>query len=138
MPARTTRSVKKTRIDPAGVKPKDGPYSPGIVVGDMVFVSGQGPLAPGTRDIKGRTIGQQTRVTLDNVKAVLKAAGCTFDDVVKVTAHLSDMANFDDFNKEYVKHFKRPRPTRTTVQSVLWHNILVEIDVIAIKGCGGR
>ena len=110
-----------------------GAYSPGLIVGDMVFVSGQGPLDPNTREIKGKTIEEQTTVTLQNVQAILKAAGCDLDDCVKVTVHLLNIKDFDQFNGVYKTFFKTPYPTRTTVQSGLWNNILIEIDAIAVK-----
>ena len=127
---------KKQQILPGGDDTSSGAYSPGLVVGDLVFVSGQGPLDPQTHEVSGTTIQEQADLTLKNVQAVLESAGCTLDDCVKVTVHLSDMANFDAFNRVYEKRFKKPFPTRTTVQSVLWHHILIEIDAIAIKGAG--
>lgn len=129
----TPRKVTKY---PRGHDNSTGPYSPALAVGDIVFVSGQGPLDPKTEEIKGDTIEKQAELTLKNVQAALTAAGCSMQDVVKTTVHLSDMANYDRFNKIYRKFFKPPYPARTLVQSVLWHHILVEVDVIAMKGCG--
>lgn len=127
--------MKEQLISKKGAKP-GGAYSPGLRVGDFVFVSGQGPLDPVTNQIVGTTIEEQTRRTLDNVKAILEAGGCTMDDCVKSTVHLLDIKMFADFNKVYAEYFKDPKPTRTTVQSGLWSNILVEIDVIAHKPKG--
>ncbi len=115
-----------------------GAYSPGLQVGDFVFVSGQGPLAPETGEIVGNTIEEQTARTLDNVKAHLEAGGVAMDDVVKCTVHLSDINNFNRFNEVYATYFSDPKPTRTTVQSVLWPGLLVEIDAIAHKESAGR
>lgn len=128
---------RKKAIFPGGINTAAAPYSPGLAVGDFVFVSGQIPVKPGTTEILGETIEEQTRATLDNVKAVLEAAGCTMDDCVKVTIHLSDMANFGRMNEVYKTYFREPYPTRTTVQSVLLRHVMVEIDVIAVKGAGG-
>lgn len=126
----------KTVILPGGEATNTGPYSPGLSIGELVFVSGQGPQKGTSHEIVGDTVEEQAEVTLNNVREILKAAGCTMDDCVKATVHLSDMANFDRMNAVYKKFFKAPYPTRTTVQSVLWHHIMIEIDVIAIRGCG--
>ena len=82
------------------------------------------------------TIEEQTELTLKNVEAILAAAGCTMDDVVKSTVHLRKIDDFAQFNEVYARAFGDPKPARTTVQSVLWGGILVEIDVIAVKGAG--
>jgi 2-iminobutanoate/2-iminopropanoate deaminase len=124
--------MKEQIVSKKGAKPS-GAYSPGIRAGDFVFVSGQGPLDPNTAQIVGTTIQEQTRRTLDNVNAILEGAGCTMDDVVKSTVHLLDIKMFADFNKTYAEYFKDPKPARTTTETGLWNNILVEIDVIAYK-----
>ena len=108
-----------------------GPYSQGIRVGDFVFVSGQVPIDPDTREIVGETIEEQTERALDNVKAILEAAGVTMADVVKTTVHLSDLGLFGRFNEVYARAFPDPKPARTTVGSTLPGPIMVEIDVVA-------
>jgi 2-iminobutanoate/2-iminopropanoate deaminase len=110
-----------------------GAYSQGLRVGDLIFVSGQGPLDPATGQIVGDTIEEQTRRVLENIKAILEAGGATLADVVKVSAHLSDLALFERYNKVYATYFPDPKPTRTTVGSQLL-GILVEIDAIAYVG----
>src|SRR5215207_457415 len=107
-----------------------GAYSQGIRVGDFLFVSGQGPLDPTTGQIVGETIEEQTERVLENIKAILEAGGATMADVVKVSAHLSDLALFERYNRVYATYFLDPKPTRTTVGSQLL-GILVEIDAIA-------
>lgn len=107
-------------------------YSPGIRVNDFIFISGQGPIDADGK-VVGETIEEQTRITLENVKAVLEAAGATLADVVKATVHLDDMSLFDRYNAVYKSYFPDPRPARTTVGSQLG-DILVEIDVIAYIG----
>ena len=109
-----------------------GAYSQGLRVGDFVFVSGQGPRDPVTGEM-GTTIEEQTARTLENVKAILDAGGASMADVVKVTAHLSDLALFEAYNRVYASYFPDPKPTRTTVGSQL-NGILVEIDAIAYVG----
>jgi 2-iminobutanoate/2-iminopropanoate deaminase len=110
-----------------------GAYSQGLKVGDFVFVSGQGPLDPQTGKVIGTTIEEQTARVLENIKAILAAGGATMADVVKVSAHLSDLALFERYNKVYATYFPDPKPTRTTVGSAL-PGILVEIDAIAYVG----
>ena len=110
-----------------------GAYSQGIRVGDFIFVSGQGPLDPATGQLVGGTIEEQTARVLENIKIILAAGGATLADVVKVSAHLSDVKLFDRYNKVYATYFPDPKPTRTTVGSQLM-GILVEIDAIAYVG----
>jgi 2-iminobutanoate/2-iminopropanoate deaminase len=110
-----------------------GAYSQGLRVGDFIFVSGQGPLDPATGKIVGETIEEQTARVLENIKAILAAGGATMADVVKVSAHLSDLGLFERYNKVYATYFPDPKPTRTTVGSQLL-GILVEIDAIAYVG----
>ena len=110
-----------------------GAYSQGLRAGDFIFVSGQGPIDPDTGKIVGDTIEEQTARTLDNLKAILEAGGATMADVVKVTAHLTDLSNFAAYNKVYATYFPDPKPVRTTVGSQLL-GMLVEIDAIAYVG----
>lgn len=110
-----------------------GAYSQGLRVGDFIFVSGQGPLDPETSQIVGTTVEEQTARVLENIQAILAAGGATLADVVKVSAHLSDLSLFERYNKVYASYFPDPKPTRTTVGSQLL-GILVEIDAIAYVG----
>ena len=113
-----------------------GPYNPAVGVDDLVFISGQGPISPKTHKITGDTIEEQTELTFANVESALAAAGCTLNDCLKVTVYLLDMAHFDRFNAVYKKILREPYPARTTVGASLWNGILVEIDVVAVRGCG--
>jgi 2-iminobutanoate/2-iminopropanoate deaminase len=107
-----------------------GAYSPGIVAeGRFVYVSGQGPTRDGV--VVGETAGEQTKIVLDNVAAVLAAAGATVADVVKCNVYLASIADFDEMNAVYGQVFPSPLPARTTVGAAL-RGILVEIDCVAV------
>lgn len=109
-----------------------GPYSQGIVDGDRVFVSGQGPIDPETGDVVGEDIREETARTLENVAAVLDAAGRSLDDVVKSTVFVTDMANYDAVNEVYAEYMSEPYPARSAVEVAdLPVDIGVEIEVIA-------
>jgi 2-iminobutanoate/2-iminopropanoate deaminase len=121
------RAIRSPRA-PSGT----GPYSPALVAGDYVFVSGQAALDPETHQVRGETVAEQTRATLENVGALLEAAGASFRGVVRVNAYLSSIDDFDEYNAAYEQVFSaEPRPTRTTVGAALGPGLLVEIDCIA-------
>jgi 2-iminobutanoate/2-iminopropanoate deaminase len=115
---------------PEGVRPPVGAYSPALVAGDLVFLSGQVPVNAETGELIGETVEEQTRAVLANVSRVLGYAGATLADVVSVTAYLADIGDWDAFNGVYREHFQPPYPTRTTLGAGL-HGFLVEISVIA-------
>ncbi|HYF80434.1 MAG TPA: Rid family detoxifying hydrolase [Symbiobacteriaceae bacterium] len=124
----------KIPVHPAGAPIPAGPYTPAIIAGDFVYVSGQGPLKPGSREVVPGGIAEHTTQVLENIKTILAAAGCTMADVVKVQAHLKDMKDFAAYNEVYGRYFPQPYPARTTVQSVLpGADYLVEIDVVALR-----
>lgn len=108
-----------------------GAYSDAVILGDMVYVSGQACVDFKTSTFELGTIEEETHRTLQNVEAILKAAGSSLDHVVKTTVHLADIADFDRYNEVYGSYFNGVKPARTTVQSVLAENIKVEIDCIA-------
>ena len=107
-----------------------GAYSDGLIVGNLLFVSGQAAVDFKTSEFRLGTIEEETQRTLDNISAIVEQAGATMDDVVKCTVHLADMGEFGRFNEVYGSYFSGVKPTRTTVQSVLDHGIKVEIDAI--------
>ncbi len=122
--------MSKTKIThPESVR--EGPFSSAIACDGWLYVSGQGPVDYAAGKAVVGTIEEETEMTLQHIDKILKAAGCTADDVVKCTCHLSDINDFARFNAVYTKYFTGVRPARTTVQSVLWSNIKVEIDCIA-------
>ncbi len=111
-----------------------GPYSQGIVCGDLVFVSGQTPLIPGTKTLAGAGIEKQTEQALLNVAAVLKAAGLGMDRVIKVTVFLTNLEHFPTMNEIYARHFGEHKPTRSTVQvSALPMAADIEIECVAVR-----
>lgn len=107
-----------------------GAYSDGVIVDGFLFVSGQAPVDFKTSKFILGTIEEETILTLNNIKAIIEAAGGFMDDVVKCTVHLSDINEFDRYNKIYATYFPNIKPARTTVQSVLAEGIKVEIDCI--------
>lgn len=107
-----------------------GAYSDGVMVGGFLFVSGQASVDFSTSSFVLGTIEEETSRTLDNIKAIIEKAGARMEDVVKCTVHLSDIKDFDKYNKVYASYFSGIKPARTTVQSVLAENIKVEIDAI--------
>ena len=112
-----------------------GPYSQAIVAGGFLFASGQIPLDPTTGTITEGGITAQAHQVLQNLGAVLKAAGISYDRVVKTTVYLSDMANFPAVNEIYATYFPAPAPARATIQAAaLPRNVLVEIDLVAFVG----
>ncbi len=110
-----------------------GPYSQGIVAGDLVFTSGQIPYTPDGQiaaDIAG-----QTRQALENVKAVLEAAGSSLQQVVKCTVFVADMQDFAIVNQVYAEYFSAPCPARSCIQAAaLPKGVGVEIEAIGVIG----
>lgn len=109
-----------------------GPYSQAVRAGDFVFLSGQIPLDPKTGALVTGSIAEQTERVLDNLGAVLGAAGCTFEDVVRTTIYVVDLGDFQVVNETYAKRFTTTLPARATVQvAALPKGARVEIDAIA-------
>ena len=123
--------MPKTEIHHPDKAVSTGAYSAGVVMDGWLFISGQGPLDLAAGKVVAGSIEEETRLTLSHIGKILAAAGCGFDDVVKCSCHLADIHEFDAFNRVYSQFFSGVRPARTTVQSVLWGGIKVEIDAIA-------
>ncbi|KRE25900.1 RidA family protein [Agromyces sp. Soil535] len=122
--------MTKTAVTLSNAPKPAGPYSHGVVANGFLYTAGFGPQDPATGQVVEGGVAEQTRQVLRNIGAVLAEYGLTFDDVVKVTAHLEDLADFAAYNEAYAEFFTEPYPVRTTVGSRL-ANILVEIDVVA-------
>jgi len=108
-----------------------GAYSDGIVVNDILYVSGQASVDFNTSEFKLGTIQEETNRTLQNVKRIVETSGSSMKDIIKCNVHLADIKDFDSFNEVYSSYFPGIKPARTTVQSVLAEGIKVEIDCIA-------
>jgi 2-iminobutanoate/2-iminopropanoate deaminase len=120
----------KEKIVSPSVPAPSLPFSPGLKVGDWVFLSGQGGFDPATGKLP-ETIEEETEQTLANVAALLEAAGCSLDDVVSCLVHLTDLSLFPGYNAVYERHFGEPRPVRTTVGAQLVAGMRIEITVVA-------
>ena len=109
-----------------------GPYSHAVRAGNLLFVSGQIPVDPATGEVVEATIHAQAQRSLENVKAVLAAAGASLDNVVKTTVFLKDMDDFVEMNRIYKTFFTADCPARSAVQvAKLPKDVLVEIEAIA-------
>ena len=122
------KNVISTKNAPGAI----GPYSQAIQMGQSVFVSGQLPVNPQTGEIP-EDIKEQTKQSLNNVKEILKEAGASLEDVVKVTVFLKDLANFSKVNETYGEFFTENYPARCCVEiSRLPKDAGVEIEVMAV------
>lgn len=112
-----------------------GPYSQAVAVGELVFASGQIPLDPATGGLVTGEIELQTERVLDNLAAVLAAAGSSLERAVRTTVYLADLAHFTRMNAVYERRFTgTPRPARSTIQAgALPRGVAIEIDVIALR-----
>lgn len=108
-----------------------GPYSQGIITGNLFFSSGQIPINPSTGNIEAEGIEAQTKQVMENLGALLSEAGCSYESVVKTTCFLADMNDFAAFNEIYAQYFTG-KPARSCVAvKTLPKNVLCEVEVIA-------
>lgn len=122
-----TIKVINTDQAPAAI----GPYSQAVVAGGLLFVSGQIPLDPQSGEVVAGGVSAQTKQVLDNLKAVVEAAGAAMSKVVKVTIYITDMQQFAVVNEIYGSYFSAPFPARACVQvSQLPKGVEVEMDAI--------
>jgi len=125
--------AKKLSIGSAQAPQAIGPYSQGIVIGDLVYISGQIGADPAGSMVPGG-VKEQTEAALRNIGALLAAARVSFQEVVKTTVYLKDMAGFAEMNDVYAKFFSAPYPARATIQVAgLPKNALVEIEAVAVR-----
>lgn len=121
----------QTQNAPAAI----GPYSQAIQAGGTIYVSGQLPINPATGEFAGADIRAQARQSLENIKAILAAAGADMAHVVKTTVLLQDMADFAAMNEVYAEYFSEPYPARAAFQvAKLPKGALVEIEAVAVTG----
>ena len=110
-----------------------GPYSQGITSGQLVFTSGQIPVDPKTGKVPP-LVQQQTEQAIENLAAVLEAAGCGLENIVKTTVFIRDMSDFGVINEVYEKYFREPYPARSCVEvSRLPRNVMLEIEAVAVR-----
>jgi 2-iminobutanoate/2-iminopropanoate deaminase len=119
-------------VSSAGAPAAIGPYSAGIRAGNLLFLSGSIPLDPATGQVVAGDITAQATRVMENIAALLSAAGASFGDVVKTTVFLADMSEFAAMNEVYSKYFTAPFPARSTVQVArLPRDARLEIEVVA-------
>lgn len=124
--------MSKQAISTPGAPAALGPYSQGIRSGNLIFLSGQIPLDPGTGRVVEGDVAAQTERVLQNLSAVLEAAGSSLGHVLKATVYLTNIEEFGKMNEVYARFFKECPPARATVEvSRLARDVSVEIDVIA-------
>ncbi len=122
------KRVVSTERAPAAI----GPYSQAIAAGELLFLSGQIPLHPETGELVRSSIEDETRRVLENVRAVVEAAGSSLEAVVKTTIYLTDLGDFAKVNGVYAEYFPKAPPARATVQvAALPKGARVEIEAIA-------
>ena len=125
-----TKEVISTKAAPAAI----GPYSQDIKFGNLLFLAGQIPIDPATNQLNTGSIEDQTKLVLENLRAVLTANGMPMDDVVSTSVFLKDLNDFARMNTLYATYFKDKPPARATVQVArLPRDVLVEISAIAAK-----
>ncbi len=111
-----------------------GPYNQAIMTGDTLYLSGQVCINPATGELDNKDVQAETHRSMQNLKAVLQAAGMTFKNVVKTTIFITDMKKFGEINEVYGKYFEGDYPARETVQvAALPKFVNVEISMIAVK-----
>ena len=124
-----TKEIISTENAPQAI----GPYSQAVKAGNLMFISGQIPLDPKTGDLVSGSIEDQAKQVLENVKSICEAAGCSLDDIVKISIFLTDLSNFAVVNDMMKEYFSEPYPARATVEvSGLPLGVNVEIEAIVL------
>ncbi len=118
----------KTSKAPAAI----GPYSQGIITGNLLFASGQVPLDPETGSVVEGGIKEQAHRVFQNIRAIMEAAGISMDNVVKTDVFIKDMNDFAAVNEVYAEYFTKPYPARSCVEVArLPKDVLIEVETIA-------
>ena len=126
--------MSKTIINTPKAPSPIGPYSQAVMIGSMVFISGQICIDPATGELKNKDIQEETHQVMHNLKAILYAAEMDFSHVLKTTIYITDMNQFGAVNEVYGKYFDKEFPARETVQvSALPKFVNVEISMISVK-----
>ncbi|HEX8997983.1 MAG TPA: RidA family protein [Ktedonobacterales bacterium] len=126
--------TQRTRISTTDAPAAIGPYSQAIAAGDIIFCSGQVALDPSTGKLDEGDVQAQTHRAMDNLSAVLRAAGASLADVVKTTVFLVDMADFTAMNEIYGEYFTAEPPARSTIAvAALPRGARVEVEAIAVR-----
>ncbi|MFZ5969523.1 MAG: RidA family protein [Bacillota bacterium] len=124
-----TKKTIQTNQAPAAI----GPYSQAVVVGNLVFTSGQLPANPQTGELVTGNVQDEAKQCLENVKAILEAAGTSMDNVVKCTVFIKDMNQFGLINEVYAQYFPNEKPARSCVEVArLPKDVSVEIEAVAV------
>lgn len=124
--------VGKTAISTSGAPQNDNPYTQGVLVDNLLFISGFGPVDPETMEVVEGDIQTQTDRVMENLTAVLDEAGGSLDDLVKTTVYVDDLDNYDDVNETYAEYFGAIPPARVCIEAArLPDDVRVEIDAIA-------
>lgn len=122
-----SKKIIKTIKAPSAI----GPYSQAVQTGNMLFVSGQIPIDPSTGELITDNVEKAAERVLKNIEAILNEAGTNFDNVVKTTIFLKDIADFSVINDVYSKYFTQNQPARSCVQAKLPKDAILEIEVVA-------
>jgi len=124
--------MEKRVVRPEGGPPAKGPYSPAVILGDIVFLSGQIPIDRETGEINRGDIAEQAEIVFQNIEFLLKEAGSSLSKVVKTTVYLADIADFGKVNDVYADYFGPDFPARTCIQvAKLPLDVKIEVEVIA-------
>ena len=111
-----------------------GPYSQAVEINTLLFISGQIPIDPKTNEMISGSIADQTRQVLENIGAILRTAGCNYNNIVKTTCFLKNMKDFQAMNEVYAQYFSSKPPARAAIEvSKLPKDALIEIEAIAAK-----
>ena len=125
--------MEKRVVRPEGGPPAKGPYSPAVIAGDFLFLSGQIPIDPAGKVSQG-DIAEQAHLIFQNIKYLLEKAGSSLTKVVKTTVYLADMSDFARVNEIYATYFGPDFPARTCIQVArLPLDVKIEVEVIAYK-----